>query len=306
MPSGFFTALREVAGSPFALLGYALLLASWTYIAVTRHRLQRIASVIDKIPEDQRAALLAREFSTFPRSGLSAEQWLRSQRHRMVFLALLALLIVTSLVICIALVERSRRSDVVTKRVDWQMFLYLGAIGAFTDEGKLWEMECGSEAKPPPALHLPRQQTIRMAANIRLVVDNLFRTHRGLIYPVGFSTTWDRKVHVVYDGLDVETERAGTSTTMFTRSLVCQVTIQTPTTAGPQYLVFLTGAALEARQLFFFRADAQQSSQSFWDIPHTSLQERKCGGYLEHPFVRNDGIVENVMFPIIAVPVEID
>ena len=68
-------------------------MACWTYVAVSRYRLRHISSVIDKIPENQRAALLAREYSIFPKSGLSAEQWLRSQRQRLVFLAVLALLI---------------------------------------------------------------------------------------------------------------------------------------------------------------------------------------------------------------------
>ena len=32
----------------------------------------------------------------------------------------------------------------------------------------------------------------------------------------------------------------------------------------------------------------------------------KCGGYLEHLFLRNDGIVEKATFPVVAVPVEIE
>jgi hypothetical protein len=53
-------------------------------------------------------------------------------------------------------------------------------------------------------------------------------------------------------------------------------------------------------------SDAQETSQSFWDIPRTSLMDKKCGGYLEHIFVRNDGIMEKVTFPVIAVPIEIE
>jgi hypothetical protein len=84
------------------------------------------------------------------------------------------------------------------------------------------------------------------------------------------------------------------------------VTVRTPQNSGSHYLVFLTGAALNAHQLFAFRADAQETSQSFWDIAHSALMQKRCGGYLQHFFVRNDGIVENATFPIIAVPVEID
>jgi hypothetical protein len=167
-------------------------------------------------------------------------------------------------------------------------------------------MECEDGVASPPLLHLPHDKTITIAARIELVVDNLFQTHRGLVYPIGFSATWDRSVHVVYDGMDVETERSGVSTTKFTRELTYQVTLHTPQNSGQHYLVFLTGAALDARQLFAFRADAQETSQSFWDIPHNSLMDKKCGGYLEHIFVRNDGIMEKATFPVIAVPIEIE
>jgi hypothetical protein len=242
--SRIFAALRQVAGSPLALLGYALLLASWTYVALARHRLNRVASIISKIPEAQGAQILERAYSTFPKSGLSAEQWLRSQRQGLIFFGLLAALIAAAVLVGIALVEESRRNDVVTKPVDWQMSLYLGAIAAFEEDKKLWDIECGEETASPGSLQLPHDKVVILAGSIKLVVDNVFRTHRGLVYPVGFSTTWDRSVHVVYDGLDVETQRAGLSTTKFTRDRVFQVAIHTPQNLGQHYLVFLTGAAL--------------------------------------------------------------
>ena len=234
---------------------------------MTRHRLERIASVIDKVPPDQRPVLLGREYSTFPRSGLSAEQWLRFQRQRLVFYGVLALLIATALLIAIALVEQSRRNEVVTKPVDWQMFLNLGAMTAENEGRKLWEMECEGGVASPPSLTLPHDKTITIVATILLVVDNEYRTHRGLVYPVGFSSTWDRSVHVVYDGLDVETQRSG-DPSKFSRQLLYQVTLHTPQNSGQHYLVFLAGAALDARQLFAFRADAQETSQSFSGIFH--------------------------------------
>jgi hypothetical protein len=114
-----------------------MLLASWTYVVLARYHLQRIASVIDKVPENQRAELLGREYSTFPKLGLSAEQWLRSQRQRLVFFAVLALLIAVALLIGIAIVEGSRRDVVSIKPVDWQMFLYSREMEAFDGKQKL-------------------------------------------------------------------------------------------------------------------------------------------------------------------------
>ncbi len=102
-PVGFFSSLGIAAKSKYAFVCYLLLLAAWVYLAAKRHRLSSVRKSLKLIPESERAALLAREYSTFPRSGLSGEQWLRSQNRQLIFWSFLALLVATLIVTVIAL-----------------------------------------------------------------------------------------------------------------------------------------------------------------------------------------------------------
>lgn len=103
MPPGFFSSLKSAALSPYAFVAYIGLTLAWVYVAVAQHRLKRISKVITAVPADQRGPLLAKEYNVFPRSGLSAEDWIRSRKHMLFFLAFLAILIAVVLITVIAM-----------------------------------------------------------------------------------------------------------------------------------------------------------------------------------------------------------
>src|SRR5262245_36648095 len=83
--SDFLLNLRIVAASPYAFAAYVGVAAAWTYTTVARHRLDRIAQLFKDLPPDDRIRMIMREYSTVPRSGLSAEQWIVSRRHTLFF-----------------------------------------------------------------------------------------------------------------------------------------------------------------------------------------------------------------------------
>ncbi|HKA74119.1 MAG TPA: hypothetical protein VKE26_20100 [Xanthobacteraceae bacterium] len=103
--SDFLLNLRTVAASPYAFAAYVGVAAAWTYTTVARHRLDRIAQLFKDLPPDDRIRMIMREYSTVPRSGLSAEQWIVSRRHTLFFVGFLSLLVCTTIIAIIALVH---------------------------------------------------------------------------------------------------------------------------------------------------------------------------------------------------------
>jgi hypothetical protein len=86
-------ALPGAARSPSAVLLYICLLVAYLIFVSQTYRLKRISKSIALVPEKQRAAILEKEYLTFPKSGLSANQWLQSRRQLFYLLAFVATLI---------------------------------------------------------------------------------------------------------------------------------------------------------------------------------------------------------------------
>lgn len=101
----FLRYLPEAATSPLAFVAYVVVVAAWTYSFVARNRLQTISRLITDIPEAERAEIIRREYNTTPRSGLSAEQWIRVRKQTLLFLSLLATLVA---VVAIAAMAQAR------------------------------------------------------------------------------------------------------------------------------------------------------------------------------------------------------
>jgi hypothetical protein len=108
VPSEFFSNLKAAATSPYALIAYICLLAAWVYIATRGFRLRHISKIIMAVPEKDRAALLAKEYNTTPRKGLSAEQWIQSRKHLLLFLAFIALVVAIAVVAVTATLTATR------------------------------------------------------------------------------------------------------------------------------------------------------------------------------------------------------
>ena len=103
MPQEFFSSIKAAATSPYALIAYICALGAWVWTTIAQYRLKRISGIIAKVPEKERTALLAREYSTYPRTGLSAEQWIRSRKHLLLAYAVFALIVAAAVVAATAL-----------------------------------------------------------------------------------------------------------------------------------------------------------------------------------------------------------
>ena len=103
MPQGFFSVFKSAAESPFGVLVFIGLVVAWVYVTIAQYKLKRISKIIKAVPERDRATLLAREYSTFPRTGLSAEQWIHSRQYQYRFYAVLAAIVAVTLVVVTAL-----------------------------------------------------------------------------------------------------------------------------------------------------------------------------------------------------------
>jgi uncharacterized integral membrane protein len=104
----FLSQLKVVASSPLALIAYLVLVVGWVIVALAKGRLE----VVKNLPEDQRADVLAKEYSHKPRSGLSAEQWIRSRVHLYIWSAFIATLIATIIIIVTALARTDNGSEI--------------------------------------------------------------------------------------------------------------------------------------------------------------------------------------------------
>ena len=107
----FLANLTAVGGSPYAFAAYIAVVAAWVYTSVARHRLGKIARLLKDLPLDQRAEVILKEYSALPRSGLSAEQWIKSRQHLLLFIGFLSLVICLTIILVIALGLPQRPGD---------------------------------------------------------------------------------------------------------------------------------------------------------------------------------------------------
>jgi hypothetical protein len=122
--SEFLTSLSQVASSPYAFAAYIAVVAAWVYTTVARHRLSRMANLLRELPPAERTQLIAKEYSFAPRGGLSAEQWIRSRQHLLLFLGFFSLVVCATVIVIIALVrppseqilDLQRKFDILTAR----------------------------------------------------------------------------------------------------------------------------------------------------------------------------------------------
>lgn len=131
----FLDNLGMVAKSPYALLAYIGVIIAWVYVVTAQARLNKIAKVITSLPEKDRAALLAKEYSTFPRSGLAAKDWIRSRIHYLIFLAFIALLVAATTLAIVALTLRHGTEEEANSNV--RSAENARKIKEFLDVGKL-------------------------------------------------------------------------------------------------------------------------------------------------------------------------
>jgi hypothetical protein len=89
----FLDNLKIVASSPYALVGYLALVAAWVYIVTENRRLTTVEKMLPELPKKDRIEILKKEYNTTPRAGLTAEQWIRSRKHRFLFLGFVAVLV---------------------------------------------------------------------------------------------------------------------------------------------------------------------------------------------------------------------
>jgi hypothetical protein len=296
------SALKTVATSPYAFVAYIVLICVRGYVIVAQSRLKRIAGVIKQVAPKDRARLLENEYRTFPRSGLSAEQWIRARRMNLFFLALVVLVLaatVLATVYILQLQETKRITD--TSDTNWQMYLYMhGAVATDKSGNKIAEKLCDDESRAKPTINdpisLPRGETFQFAVVVELVIDNVFRTHQDLIYPVGLSTTWDQSVFTVYDGLDVQRTRANFGL-KFDRELEKNITLTLPEKPGLQYIVIMSGAMMNAQQLFYATEDHRETRYSVWNVSYDNFARSVCTGFLRCTFSHLDGRLETCPSP---------
>jgi hypothetical protein len=147
------------------------------------------------VPEKDRAALLAKEYNTTPRKGLSAEQWIRSRKHLLLFLTFVALVVAIAVVTVTAMLTPSMgaQSSAVTGAAPAQdlsgIQKTLEEINrnlALTGRPKISASQMETIKEVDQFIGEPDEMSLRkefgfpemMDANIRAVINNLKRYKR--------------------------------------------------------------------------------------------------------------------------------
>ena len=102
----FLNRIGDIAASPYAFLAYISVIAAWVYTTVAQYKLNKIADIIKDIPEEKRAEVIARDYGPIPQD-MSAEIWIKSKKHTLLFLSFLATLVVISVFIILVLTSKS-------------------------------------------------------------------------------------------------------------------------------------------------------------------------------------------------------
>jgi hypothetical protein len=98
----FVAGLREAAHSQPAFVAYVLLALCWTLLFASAQSLRGFASAIRDLPELQRVELLKRDYPAFIRKSLSSQDFIGRRQKLIWLVALLALLLATTVVVVVA------------------------------------------------------------------------------------------------------------------------------------------------------------------------------------------------------------
>jgi hypothetical protein len=315
MPPSLILALKQAALSPYAFIGYIAVVGAWAYVVSARNQLRHFADDLRQLPKADRWKAVQQRYNVFPKEGLAAEDYLRSRRQSLLFLAFLSIVVAIVVVVTVAMTQETSRQEIVAERsTDWQTFLYTKEIQVLKANEPIGSILCGTgvdaatgrliESSPNQRLVLPTDTDVLLLVAVKLVVDNVFHNNEGLVYPIGLSTTWDHRVLTIYDGQDAQQWRSAYGPKM-DRDFARDIAVHTPNSPGTQYLLIMTGAALDARQLFAASSSTEESVNAIWNLPFNRFDGKECGGYLEHTFMHPGQRREHVSFPFIAVPVDI-
>jgi hypothetical protein len=307
----FLRNLQAVASSPYAFAAYIAVVIAWVYIIIAQSRLKHISRSIKDLPEAERKDVLMKEYSVLPKAGLSANQWLRSRKQQLVFFGFIAIVIAVTILSVIALTLRQeiirQQTDDVT---DWQMFLYMRVFIVRQDNQAVGTIVCQNgqrtEGKIDDPIPVRRGKALDLEIGIRLVIDNVFETHQNMIYPIGLSTTWTPgEVFTIDDGQDVQAWREK-HTSSFARDFSHPVTVPGPNTPGQHYILIMSGATMNAGQLFYASVNTTDHANTIWRLNFNEFSKKSCFGYLEHPFLKPGNRRERVSWPILAIPVLVE
>lgn len=100
----FWVNLKDVVATPLGVIALLGIVVAWVYVTIQRNRLSKIRL----LPSKERTEILKREYSTFPRYGISSEEWIKSRLHLFIFLGFIITLVLTAIIVIYAL---SRASD---------------------------------------------------------------------------------------------------------------------------------------------------------------------------------------------------
>ena len=108
----FLGALSSIGTSPYAFVGYALLLACWLIVVVRANRTREVLANIQHMPAKERLEAFKLQVQGVQlASGISPEQWLRARVHQYFLVAFLASLAAIIIVVTLAIVQASSKPD---------------------------------------------------------------------------------------------------------------------------------------------------------------------------------------------------
>jgi len=90
----FAQLLESIAQYPFAVVGFIVLVGAWLVASLNYNKARKLLSTIKELPEQHRLKAIELEYKAAPRSGLSADQWLRHRQYLYVLVAFVLTLIV--------------------------------------------------------------------------------------------------------------------------------------------------------------------------------------------------------------------
>lgn len=79
--------LKLIGDQPLALVGYIAIVGAWLYASLLNRKAIALFRAIKSLPEEDRLKAITLEYRVVPKSGLTAEQWLRSRQTSYIFAA---------------------------------------------------------------------------------------------------------------------------------------------------------------------------------------------------------------------------
>jgi hypothetical protein len=174
----------------------------------------------------------------------------------------------------------------------WLSWFTLEKLNLTTSK-KLYIYDRGTQQTDFTCYSVDRNTKIELSIEFTLNIDN---SSQGIIYPIGLTDTWNKKIIEINNGYDIAEEKGKWG---FQKKYQFKKSFITPNNTGKHFIIILSGAMLSVDHLFYLNSEKKSNLNDIWHTSFDELEGNKES--IRKTYLHPNGREEEAMFPIIAI-----